>query len=77
MSDDTYSLLEWLEFVSTPYGKRISIEDQIQHPNDQKYDIDGNYNLIIRNVRLTDAGTYACSDDYTNSYAYAELLLIG
>ena len=75
--DGTHSLLEWLEFTSTPDGKRISINDQVQHPNYQKYDIDGYYNLIIRNVSLSDAGTYACYDDYANSYAYAELLLIG
>ena len=74
---DANSLLEWIEYISTPDGRRISINDIVQHPDSVKYTISGTYNLVIYNVSLNDVGTYACYDDWTNAYAYAELLLIG
>ena len=71
------SFQEWIEFVTTTDGRRISINDHVQHYNKNKYNIIGLYDLVIYNVSMGDVGKYACYDDWTNAYAYAELLLIG
>lgn len=69
--------LEWSEYITDPSGLRIwSTITNITDPD--KYDIQGQYNLVINDVNVTDGGKYGCRlfIDSTARYT-AELTVFG
>lgn len=71
--------LEWKEYISSPTGLTIfnSFDDQtISKPG--KYEIHGEYNLLVRSVSLEDGGMYSCKLTWAETTANnADLIVIG
>jgi len=81
------SRVNWYEFVTVPGNPQIVSDNEVVtpgHPNSARYSIiqgmDTRFYLEIRDVRLSDGGTYACVDSQSgppNTYfGQAELIVI-
>lgn len=79
------SRIIWAEYITSPFGSIISDNELIQnHPNRDRYSIlqatDTSFYLEIRNLQITDGGTYSCQDSLgalpEDNIGEAELIVI-
>ena len=68
----------WVEYVTNSGGTQISNNEFVENPS--KYETEGEYNLIIRNPRLSEAGKYECQNSLSGPgliQSGAELIVLG
>ena len=71
-------LLEWNEYISDSAGTRIwwSFDpDSIVDPN--KFEIIGTYDLVIKQIHITDGGRYGCKLLEKNELYTADVSVFG
>jgi len=75
----TGEYLEWRHFLDSDIGQRIWLSDDAGQPGDPRFQMDvqgDNYDLIVLDVSMAEAGTYSCSLVVNDVKASAAIVVI-
>ena len=74
----TCEYIQWIKSADNGVDVLLAVNDTLQDTSSTKYSIEGEYNLVINDVSLEDAGSYYCQNSLEpRATGYMEVIVLG